>query len=89
MRLLQGLGEQPDPRTCTRRRTPREIAHYWYSGKRLQDQTGLRIACPEEIAYRRGFIDTVCVCTTLINETPTAEHAACLSRYKLRTLDCF
>lgn len=25
--------------------------------KRVQDQTGRYIACPEEIAYRRGYID--------------------------------
>jgi glucose-1-phosphate thymidylyltransferase len=31
----------------------------WLDGgtPELQDRTGLRIACPEEIAYRRGFID--------------------------------
>ena len=47
--------------------------------KIIQDRTGLRIACPEEIAYRRGFIDRA-VLRRLINETPTAEHAAYLSR---------
>jgi len=47
--------------------------------KIIQDRTGLRIACPEEIAYRRGFIDGAGL-RRLINETPTAEYAAYLSR---------
>jgi hypothetical protein len=44
--------------------------------KIIQDRTGLRIACPEEIAYRRGFIDRAAL--RRLNETSTAEHAAYL-----------
>jgi len=47
--------------------------------KVIQDRTGLRVACPEEIAYRRGFIDRAAF-TELIARAPTADYAAYLAR---------
>jgi glucose-1-phosphate thymidylyltransferase len=47
--------------------------------KVIQDRTGLRVACPEEIAYRRGFIDRAAF-AELIARAPTADYAAYLAR---------
>ena len=47
--------------------------------KVVQDRTGLRIACPEEIAYRRGFIDHADF-RRLIVQAPTVDYAAYLNR---------
>jgi glucose-1-phosphate thymidylyltransferase len=37
--------------------TPEDLYEAGQFVKVVQDRTGLRVACPEEIAYRRGFID--------------------------------
>jgi glucose-1-phosphate thymidylyltransferase len=37
--------------------TPEDLYEASQFVKVIQDRTGLRVACPEEIAYRRGFID--------------------------------
>jgi glucose-1-phosphate thymidylyltransferase len=37
--------------------TPEDLYEANQFVKVIQDRTGLRVACPEEIAYRRGFID--------------------------------
>jgi glucose-1-phosphate thymidylyltransferase len=47
--------------------------------KVIQDRTGLRVACPEEIAYRRGFIDRAAF-MELIARAPTADYATYLAR---------
>ena len=47
--------------------------------KVIQDRTGLRVACPEEIALRRGFIDRTAF-AELVARAPTADYAAYLRR---------
>jgi glucose-1-phosphate thymidylyltransferase len=39
------------------RKTPGDLNEAGQFVKVVQDRTGLRVACPEEIAYRRWFID--------------------------------
>ncbi len=50
--------------------------------KVIQDRTGLRIACPEELAYRLGFIDRAAF-TRLAEQTPSSDYRS----YLLRVLD--
>jgi len=47
--------------------------------KVVQERTGLRVACPEEIAYRRGFIDRAAF-TRLAGLAPTSGYRAYLLR---------
>ena len=48
--------------------------------KRVQDQTGRYIACPEEIAYRRGYIDqkTVLRHAAELDKTLYGRYLECL-----------
>ena len=41
--------------------------------KVIQDRTGLRIACPEELAYRLGFID-VAALVVLSEQMPVSDY---------------
>jgi glucose-1-phosphate thymidylyltransferase len=50
--------------------------------KVIQDRTGQRIACPEEIAYRLGFIDRATF-ARLAQQTPTSAYRS----YLLRVLE--
>ncbi len=50
--------------------------------KVIQERTGLRVACPEEIAYRRGFIDRSAF-VRLIEQVPASDYRA----YLLRVLE--
>jgi glucose-1-phosphate thymidylyltransferase len=50
--------------------------------KVIQDRTGLRVACPEEIAYRRGFIDRAAF-ARLAKSAPTSDYKT----YLLRVLE--
>jgi glucose-1-phosphate thymidylyltransferase len=50
--------------------------------KVIQDRTGLRIACPEELAYRLGFIDRTAF-TRLAERTPASDYRS----YLLRVLE--
>jgi glucose-1-phosphate thymidylyltransferase len=50
--------------------------------KVIQDRTGLRVACPEEIAYRRGFIDRQAF-ACLAETAPDSDYRT----YLLRVLD--
>jgi glucose-1-phosphate thymidylyltransferase len=50
--------------------------------KVIQDRTGLRIACPEELAYRLGFIDRGAF-TRLAEQTPASDYRS----YLLRVLE--
>ena len=50
--------------------------------KVIQDRTGLRVACPEEIAYRRGFIDRAAF-ARLADLAPASSYRA----YLLRVLE--
>jgi glucose-1-phosphate thymidylyltransferase len=50
--------------------------------KVIQDRTGLRIACPEEIAYRLGFIDRAAF-ADLAEQIPASDYRS----YLLRTLE--
>ncbi len=50
--------------------------------KVIQDRTGLRIACPEELAYRLGFIDRAAF-THLAEQTPISDYRS----YLLRVLE--
>jgi glucose-1-phosphate thymidylyltransferase len=50
--------------------------------KVIQDRTGLRIACPEELAYRLGFIDRAAF-TRLAEQTPASDYRS----YLLRVLE--
>jgi glucose-1-phosphate thymidylyltransferase len=45
--------------------------------KVIQDRTGLRIACPEELAYRLGFIDRTAF-AVLAKQMPTSDYRAYL-----------
>ena len=47
--------------------------------KVIQDRTGLRVACPEEIAYRRGFIDRAAL-ARLAESAPACDYRAYLLR---------
>jgi glucose-1-phosphate thymidylyltransferase len=47
--------------------------------KVIQDRTGLRVACPEEIAYRRGFIDRATF-VRLATSAPTSDYKSYLLR---------
>jgi len=47
--------------------------------KVIQDRTGLRVACPEEIAYRRGFIDGTAF-KRLAELAPASDYRAYLLR---------
>jgi glucose-1-phosphate thymidylyltransferase len=47
--------------------------------KVIQDRTGLRIACPEELAYRLGFIDRAAF-THLAKQTPASDYQSYLMR---------
>jgi glucose-1-phosphate thymidylyltransferase len=50
--------------------------------KVIQERTGLLIACPEELAYRLGFIDRAAF-TRLAEATPTSDYQS----YLLRVLE--
>jgi glucose-1-phosphate thymidylyltransferase len=50
--------------------------------KVIQDRTGLRVACPEEIAYRRGYIDRAAL-VRLAEFAPASDYKA----YLLRVLE--
>ena len=50
--------------------------------KVIQDRTGLRVACPEEIAYRRGFINRAAL-ARLAESAPASDYKA----YLFRVLD--
>jgi glucose-1-phosphate thymidylyltransferase len=62
--------------------TPEDLYEAGQFVKVIQDRTGLRVACPEEIAYRRGFIDREAF-TRLAEAVPTSDYRA----YLLRVLD--
>jgi glucose-1-phosphate thymidylyltransferase len=47
--------------------------------KVIQDRTGLRIACPEELAYRLGFINRAAF-TRLAEQTPDSDYRSYLLR---------
>ena len=51
--------------------------------KRVQDATGRYIACPEEIAYRRGYIDqkTVLRHAAELDKTLYGRYLECLLTY--------
>jgi glucose-1-phosphate thymidylyltransferase len=50
--------------------------------KVIQDRTGLRVACPEEIAYRSGFVDRIAF-KRLAELAPASDYRA----YLLRVLE--
>jgi glucose-1-phosphate thymidylyltransferase len=54
--------------------------------KVIQDRTGLRVACPEEIAYRRGFIDKAAL-VRLAELAPNSDYQAYLLRVLERPAD--
>jgi glucose-1-phosphate thymidylyltransferase len=62
--------------------TPEDLYEAGQFVKVIQDRTGLRVACPEEIAYRRGFIDRTAF-MRLAELAPASEYKA----YLLRVLD--
>jgi glucose-1-phosphate thymidylyltransferase len=62
--------------------TPEDLYEAGQFVKVVQDRTGLRVACPEEIAYRRGFIDRAAF-TRLAELAPTSGYKA----YLLRVLE--
>jgi len=62
--------------------TPEDLYEAAQFVKVVQERTGLRVACPEEIAYRRGFIDRGAF-TRLAELAPTSGYKA----YLLRVLD--
>jgi glucose-1-phosphate thymidylyltransferase len=51
-----------------------------------QDRTGLLIACPEELAYRLGFLDRTAF-KQLIEETPASDYRSYLERVLEDELD--
>jgi glucose-1-phosphate thymidylyltransferase len=59
--------------------TPEDLYEAAQFVKVIQDRTGLHVACPEEIAYRRGFIDRVAF-TKLIESTPASAYRSYLQR---------
>jgi glucose-1-phosphate thymidylyltransferase len=62
--------------------TPVDLYEAGQFVKVIQDRTGLRVACPEEIAYRRGFIDRT-EFRRLAELVPASEYKA----YLLKLLD--
>ncbi len=62
--------------------TPEDLYEASQFVKVIQDRTGLRVACPEEIAYRRGFIDRAAF-TRLAEHAPVSDYRA----YLLRVLE--
>jgi len=62
--------------------TPEDLYEAGQFVKVIQDRTGLRVACPEEIAYRRSFIDRKAF-TRLAEAVPASDYRA----YLLRVLD--
>jgi glucose-1-phosphate thymidylyltransferase len=62
--------------------TPEDLYEAGQFVKVIQERTGLRVACPEEIAYRRGFIDRAAF-RRLAELVPASEYKA----YLLRVLD--
>jgi glucose-1-phosphate thymidylyltransferase len=62
--------------------TPEDLYEAGQFVKVIQDRTGLRVACPEEIAYRRGFIDRKAF-ARLAETAPASDYRA----YLLRVLD--
>jgi glucose-1-phosphate thymidylyltransferase len=62
--------------------TPEDLYEAGQFVKVIQDRTGLRVACPEEIAYRRGFVDRDAF-TRLAEAVPASDYRA----YLLRVLD--
>jgi glucose-1-phosphate thymidylyltransferase len=61
--------------------TPEDLYEAGQFVKVIQDRTGLRVACPEEIAYRRGFIDRATF-TRLAEQAPVSDRS-----YLLRVLE--
>ncbi len=59
--------------------TPEDLYDAAQFVKVVQERTGLRVACPEEIAYRRGFIDRAAF-TRLAGLAPTSGYRAYLLR---------
>jgi glucose-1-phosphate thymidylyltransferase len=57
--------------------TPQDLYEAGQFVKVLQDRTGLRVACPEEIAYRRGFIDRPSF-ARLAEQLPSSDYRAYL-----------
>lgn len=62
--------------------TPDDLYEAGQFVKVIQDRTGLRVACPEEIAYRRGFIDRAAF-ARLAEKTPPSSYRS----YLLRVLE--
>ena len=62
--------------------TPEDLYEAAQFVKVVQERTGLRVACPEEIAYRRGFIDRAAF-ARLAELAPTSGYKA----YLLRVLE--
>jgi hypothetical protein len=62
--------------------TPEDLWEASQFVKVIQDRTGMRVACPEEIAYRRGFIDRT-VLGRLVQCAPVSDYRA----YLLRVLE--
>jgi glucose-1-phosphate thymidylyltransferase len=62
--------------------TPEDLYEAAQFVKVVQERTGLRVACPEEIAYRRGFIDRGAF-MRLAELAPTSGYKA----YLLRVLE--
>lgn len=62
--------------------TPEDLYEASQFVKVVQDRTGLRVACPEEIAYRRGFIDRAAF-ARLTENTPPSDY----KNYLLRVLE--
>ena len=62
--------------------TPEDLYEAGQFVKVFQDRTGLRIACPEEIAYRRGFIDR-----GAFERLANVAAASSYRNYLLRVLD--
>jgi glucose-1-phosphate thymidylyltransferase len=62
--------------------TPEDLYEAGQFVKVIQDRTGLRVACPEEIAYRCGFIDRAAF-ERLAGLVPSSDYRA----YLLRVLE--
>jgi glucose-1-phosphate thymidylyltransferase len=62
--------------------TPEDLYEAGQFVKVIQDRTGLRVACPEEIAFRRGFIDRAAL-IRLAELAPASDYRA----YLLRVLE--
>lgn len=62
--------------------TPEDLYEAGQFVKVIQDRTGLRVACPEEIAYRRGFIDRAAF-ARLAENAPSSDYKG----YLLRVLE--